>query len=70
MSKISVQNMCITKYPDVIYVAENGALIRKQEKIYSLHQYFYDGGNDLEMLKEVLTSSLIMRTSFRLQPLF
>lgn len=28
-----------TKYPEVIYVAENGALIRKQEKIYALHQY-------------------------------
>lgn len=28
-----------TQYPDVIYVAENGALIRKQDKIYALHQY-------------------------------
>ncbi|KRL91540.1 Cof-type HAD-IIB family hydrolase [Lactobacillus kalixensis] len=27
------------KYPDVLYVAENGALIRSQEKIISLHQY-------------------------------
>lgn len=27
------------KYPDVLYVAENGALIRSQKKIISLHQY-------------------------------
>lgn len=28
-----------TKYPEVIYIAENGALIRSPKQLYALHQY-------------------------------
>lgn len=28
-----------TNYPDVIYIAENGALIRSQKHLFALHQY-------------------------------